>query len=167
MPANSGYSDIKTLPIKYSHRSLDHSINRTTGRANITPRTGIDREPTTKLDAPLPLVSVCVAATLFDEEPDPACAVCVAIAPVAGRIVVDFRPIPPGPKETDEWSAPIDVVLTGAFDPIRYVVPLMIASVPSTVNVMPSAVTTRKGCMPGKSVVLAKPTPPGPNETET
>lgn len=79
-------------------------------------------------------------------------------------MVVVGKPTPPGPMLI--VSLPITIVVGMAPIPIGYVVPLMITSVGSTVNVNPSAVTTDGVIGPapvGKAAVVpAMPIPLGP-----
>ena len=70
--------------------------------------------------ASLPEAIDCVAEVVADVDFDPVFAVCNACAEaVVGTSVVDFRPTPPGPNETDECPVPIFVVILGALGPMR------------------------------------------------
>jgi hypothetical protein len=74
------------------------------------------RRPRTKprawgVDAPPLRAADCVAEAVADVDFDPVSAVCVEwVTAVVGRIVVDFRPTPPGPNDTDGCPEPMLVV---------------------------------------------------------
>ena len=84
-----------------------------------------------------------------------------------GAKVVLASSTPPGPKVTGTCADPMVVVISGAFEPIRYVVPPTTAMLLPTENVKPSVVYTTNGesvTPPGATVVLGKPRPPAPIE---
>ena len=60
------------------------------------------------MEAPDPAAAVADAVTDVDFEPVAAVGE-VWDEAVVGRMVVDLRPIPPGPNETDEWPVPMFV----------------------------------------------------------
>jgi len=63
------------------------------------------------LDAPLPEAADWVEDAVADVDLEPVFAVCeVRDEAVVGRIVVDLRPTPPGPNETDKCPVPMLVV---------------------------------------------------------
>ena len=112
-------------------------------------------------DAPLPIayvVPLMTAAVGPTENVRPP-----AVTPdiVGTETVVLAKPTPLGPKLT--VCPPITVVVGNAPLPIAYVVPLTTASVTPTEKVRPPAVTWDNAAT--GTVVLAKPTPPGPKLT--
>ncbi len=109
-------------------------------------------------DAPLPMAYVVPLITAAIGPMENVRSPAVALDIVGTATVVLARPTPSGPKLT-VWP-PITVVVADAPLPMAYVVPLMIASIDPTANMRPPAVTWDNAAT--GTVVLAKPTPPGP-----